>query len=450
MKRVIIILTLLNTACALKLQPPQVAMPSRYIYAEAEPRDQELQSRWWAIFDDALLDSLQERALCHNRNLQVAASRIVEAHYNISVARAALLPSLQVGLQAQSNRSPSAPTVNELLVAPDIEWSVALFGALRHTSKQAQAQYLSTEWAYRALTLTLTHQVACSYFTLRAARHSLDIAQQSHRLRLEAAALIDSLVSYGFSSGLDQEQAHSLVDEAESDIEQYRRALNQAQLTLATLIGSTPESLHLPEALPPTTLPEAVPAGLPSQLLTHRPDLMQAQYELQAAAASVGIARSERFPSVALTISGGVAGSNARDLFTRGGWAWSATASLAQPLYAFGRGRRKEQIARQQYKQAALSYEQAVLEALEDVESALTAVATLREEALRWQDYVERNARIAQLQEALYRAGQSNYLDVISTQQTWYSSQLQQVQLIEQQYQALADLVLALGDGWQE
>ena len=177
---------------------------------------------------------------------------------------------------------------------------------------------------------------------------------------------------------------------------------------------------------------------------------MQAQYELQAAAASVGIARSERFPSVALTISGGVADGNARELFQQGGWAWSATAGFAQPLFSFGRLRRNEKIARERYKQAALNYEQAALEALKDVESALTAVATLREEALQWQNYVERNARIAQLQESLYRAGQSNYLDVISTQQTWYSSQLQQVQLIEQQYQALADLVLALGDGWQE
>ena len=149
MKRIIIILTLLNAACALKLQPPQVVMPREYMYAETEPRNKALQSRWWAIFDDALLDSLQERALCHNRDLQVAASRIVEAHYNISVARAALLPSFQMGLQAHSNRTPSTPTVNELLVAPDIEWSVALFGALRHTTKQAQAQYLSSEWAYQ-------------------------------------------------------------------------------------------------------------------------------------------------------------------------------------------------------------------------------------------------------------------------------------------------------------
>ena len=450
MKRIIAPLALLLASCALNLQPPQVVMPKKYIYTDSQPRNEELQSRWWAIFDDALLDSLQERALCHNRNLQIAASRIVEAHYTISSARAALLPSLRMSVQAEASRTPPSSPVGEVTIAPDLEWSVALFGALRHTTKQAQAQYLATEWNYRALTLTLTHQVATSYFTLRAAHHSLAIARQSHKLRVESAALIDSLARDGFSSGLDQEQAHSLVDVSASDIEQYSRALNQAQLSLALLIGSTPEYCILPSSLPHTALPVDVPAGIPSQLLTHRPDLMQAQYELQAVAAKVGIARSERFPSVALTISGGVADGNARELFQQGGWAWSATAGFAQPLFSFGRLRRNEQIARQQYKQAALDYEQTALEALEDVESALTAVATLREEALQWQNYVERNARIAQLQQALYRAGQSNYLDVISTQQTWYSSQLQQVQIIEQQYQALADLVLALGDGWQE
>ena len=106
MKRIIAPLALLLASCALNLQPPQVTMPEEYSYTDSQPRNKELQSRWWAIFDDALLDSLQERALCHNRNLQIAASRIVEAHYTISTARAALLPSLRMSVQAEASRTP--------------------------------------------------------------------------------------------------------------------------------------------------------------------------------------------------------------------------------------------------------------------------------------------------------------------------------------------------------
>ena len=449
MKRLLTLLSLLLAGCSLGLNPAQVAMPEKYIYAPEEPRSAELQSRWWLIFEDERLDSIVSYALEHNRDMQVAASRIVQAHYNIAATRSSLLPSLGINIQAEGQRTPPLSEQGEFLLGQGVSWNTALIGALRHTTRQARAEYLSTEWAYRALRLTLSHEVATAYFTLVESQQLLWLARRTLSLRLKAQSLTDSLTMYGFASGLDREQARSLVSEAEADVAQYERALSVAQLSLSTLMGTTPQLPPL-DSLPMPSLPQAIPAGIPSELLSRRPDLMQAHYELQAAAAAVGIARSERFPSISLTESGGIFGRNVREVFTHGEWAWNITASLTQPLFSFGRLRRREQMAREAYRQRALQYEQSVLQALEDVEQALTAIATLRLQGEHYARYVEHNASIASLQEALYRRGMSNYLDVITTQQTWYASQQQFVQIAMQQYQAIANLVLALGDGWQE
>ena len=446
MKRLLPLL-LLMSACTPHLQAPSVAMPDRYIYSvpSAEPLPD---GGWWLIFEDELLDSLQRRALAQNRDLQVALSRIREAHHSISTARASLLPALGVEFEAESARQPLTGTNNEFLLSPTVAWQTPLLG-WNYPTQQARAEYMASEWAYRATMLTLTHSVATTYFTLIEANEQLAISRQSLRLREQSLALIDSMVHYGFSSGMDREQARSMVSEAAADVEQYTMLLSRAQLSLSTLLGDVPQAVADKLYILPT-LPRGVPTNLPSELLTHRPDLMEAHYNVEAAAAKVGIARSARFPSLSLTGQGGLFGKDVKDVFTEGDWAWSLTGSIAQPLFAFGRRKRSEQIAREEYRQAALQYEQAVLQALEEVEQALLSVATLRREAEHYARYVEQNERIASLQQALYERGMSNYLDVISTQQTWYASQLQYVEILMQQYQAVADLVLAVGDGWQE
>ncbi len=447
MKRLFLLLILLSVACMPHLQAPSVAMPESYIYnvpsAEALP-----DGGWWLIFEDERLDSLQRRALAHNRNLQVALSHVAEAHYAISTARATLLPSFGVEFEAESTRQPLTGTTNEFLLSPTVAWQTPLFG-WGYTTRQAREEYMASEWAYRATMLTLTHSVATTYFTIIKVQKQLAISRQSLRLREQSLALIDSMARYGFSSGMDREQARSMVSEAAADVEQYSMLLGQAQLSLSTLLGENPQpATDTIYTLP--TLPCGVPTNLPSELLTHRPDLMEAHYNVMAAASKVGIARSARFPSLSLTGQGGLIGKDVKEVFTEGDWAWSLTGSIAQPLFAFGRRKRSEQIAREEYRQTALQYEQAVLQALEEVERALLSVATLRREAEHYARYVEQNERIASLQQALYERGMSNYLDVISTQQTWYASQLQYVDILMQQYQAVADLVLAVGDGWQE
>ena len=172
-------------------------------------------------------------------------------------------------------------------------------------------------------------------------------------------------------------------------------------------------------------------------------------FAAESAAAQVGIAYSNRFPSIALTGSGGVFGSSVKEMFADGNWKWSAVGNIVQPIFNFGKLRNREKMARAAYDEARFEYEQSILTALEEVESALVAITTYRSQAERYAKYVMANGRIAELTEALYSIGMYNYMDVISTQQTWYSSQLQMVEILAQQYINYANLVMVLGDGWQ-
>lgn len=446
----LLIATLFCFSCMTHLSLPDVDIPSEYIYGDVATEDS-VGGNWWLIYNDDVLDSLERHAIMRNRDIAVAALRIESARYNLAAARSTFLPSVNAEVMAESEYRTSQGESHEFVLQPTVSWSVSLFGTLRNTKREAQADLLSAVWARRGVLLSLTTEVAKAYFTILQCQRSLDIAQRSHRLRVESAALMDSMALYGASSDLERNQANSLVYTAAADVAQYSRALAQARLSLTTLLGENPEASQddIYGELTLESMPSAIPAGIPSELLRRRPDIMESYYAMNAAAARVGIARSNRFPSISITGSGGVFGSTVKELFADGYWKWGATGGLVQPLFNFGGLRNKERIARVAYDEAVLDYEQTIMSALEEVESALVAIDTYRIQAERYVQYVKANGRIAELTKALYAMGMYDYMDVISTEQTWYESQLQLSEIVAQQYINYANLVMALGDGWQ-
>lgn len=446
----LLIATLFCFSCMPHLSLPDVDIPPEYIYGDVATEDS-VGGNWWLIYNDDVLDSLERHAIMRNRDIAMAALRIESARYNLAAARSTFLPSVNAEVMAESEYRTSQGESHEFVLQPTVSWSVSLFGALRNTKREAQADLLSAVWARRGVLLSLTTEVAKAYFTILQCQRSLDIAQRSHRLRVESAALMDSMALYGASSDLERNQANSLVYTAAADVAQYSRALAQARLSLTTLLGENPEASQddIYGELTLESMPSAIPAGIPSELLRRRPDIMESYYAMNAAAARVGIARSNRFPSISITGSGGVFGSTVKELFADGYWKWGATGGLVQPLFNFGGLRNKERIARVAYDEAVLDYEQTIMSALEEVESALVAIDTYRIQAERYVQYVKANGRIAELTKALYAMGMYDYMDVISTEQTWYESQLQLSEIVAQQYINYANLVMALGDGWQ-
>lgn len=453
MKRLSVLIALLLAACTPRFYPPEVPVPERYLHRQGFSQDTtEIEPRWWEMFGDPALDDFVQRALENNRDLAAAASRIEEARANLGVVRAQYLPQVGFGVTAEGEYTPETKIVQTYGIEPTLSWEVSLFGALRNSKRAARAQIASAEWAYAGVRLSLAAEVATTYFTLLEYQRDLSIARRSYDLRRQSAALIDSLFRYGMSDGVALAQAQSLVYTAEADIPLYQRAVEQTRLSLGILLGEAPQradAYSTGEKLLCDSHPVDIPVGLPSDLLTRRPDVMEARYNVLAAAANAGVARSARFPSISLTAKGGVASGTLKGLTSANPWAWEAVGSLVEPLFAFGKLRRAEQASMARYEQAARTYEQSVLTALSDVETALVAIATYRRQATRYSELVNANERVATMTQALYRSGFSDYLDVIDAQRELYASQMQLVNLIAQQYINYVNLCKALGGGWQ-
>ncbi len=454
-RKVILILVvglLLMVACNPQLSTPNVTLPKSYIYgAEGKSDTVGVSERWWEMFDDSLLNRLVERALANNRNLAVAVSRIEEARLSRKTTRAAFLPSFSVAVSGGASGESKTPTVQSYSIKPQVSWEVPLFGELRHTTAEAEANLSYAEWQWRGVRLSLAAEVATTYFTLLQYRRDLDIAERSAALRRESATLIDSIFGRGMASGVHREQALSLVYTAEADIPLYRRAVAQTLLSLDVLLGSNPDSLahaSFDARLITEYRPLDIPAGLPSDLLSRRPDVMQAWWQVRRAGAAVGVARSARLPLVSLTADGGRLSDDVVKVFTGRNWVWSALATLSQPVFGFGRLRDAERIAREQYRQAVLDYEQACIEAVADVEKALVSIATYRNQTAKYRELVVSNSLISQMSNALYYNGLSAYLDVIDAERTLYDSQMQFSNVVAQQYINYVDLCRALGGGW--
>lgn len=448
-------LVLVLCGCNPRLSAPQLATQRDYLFGSAFSRDSiRIESEWWRMFGDTTLNRLVGRALAENKNIEIALSRIEEARHNLVATRSAYWPSVSAVISAEGKYESATDNIAESYkILPQASWELPLFGSLRHATRGAKAAIEYEVWQYRGVRLALEAEVATSYFTLLQYRQDLKIARRSSELRREMVVLIDSLYRYGFASGVNLEQAQSLLYTAEADIPLYERAIAQTLLSLATLTGDSPATLvNVGEegstAITNDYQPYDIAIGVPSDILHRRPDLMAAYYTMEQSAANVGLARVARLPSFTLTLFGGSATDRVSRLFSSKGWVADAMASLTQPIVNFGGLRRRELAAREAYRQSLLAYEQSYIEALSDVESALVAITSSREELLRYAGLVKAYRNISVMTYALYRNGLSGYLDVIDAERSLYTSQMQFENLVAQQYINYINLCKALGGGY--
>ena len=444
----------LVAGCNVRLAKPQLVSQEEYLFGKGFSHDSiALGSDWWRMFGDTTLNRLVERAIVQNKNIEIAASRIEEARHNLVVTRSAYWPSISGVISAEGKYESLYDNIAQSYkILPQASWELPLFGSLRHATKGAKTQIEYEVWQQRGVKLALEAEVATAYFTLLQYRQDLAIAKRSSELRREMVSLVDSLYRYGFASSVHLEQAQALLYTAEADIPLYEKAIAQTILSLATLTGDKAETLldigtEGSRATTNDYMPYDISIGVPSDVLHRRPDLMSAYYTMLQSASNVGLARTARLPSITISLYGGSAADKISSLFSSKGWVADALATLAQPIYNFGGLRRRELATREAYKQSLLAYEQCYIEALSDVESALVAITTSREELLRYAGLVKSYRSIAIKTYALYRNGLSDYLDVIDAERSLYSSQMQFENLVAQQYINYINLCKALGGG---
>jgi multidrug efflux system outer membrane protein len=405
---------------------------------------------WQRFFADPRLKRLIELSLQNNRDLRVAILNIEAARATYQIRRADELPSVGAGFTANRGAGAKGGLVNTYAVGFQFTgYELDFFGRVRSLSQAALSQYLATEEARKTTQISLVSGVATSYVGLLADDELLRVTREALKTREDSFRLTRLRFDNGASSEVDLRQAEQLLETAKVALAQTQRqkALDENALTL--LVGQPlPADLPAPLLLAQQQGVTDLPAGLPSDLLTRRPDVLSAEQQLRAANANIGAARAAFFPRISLTANAGTASTELSGLFKSGTFALTGTASLLQPIFDAGRNQANLDVAKVNKDIAIAQYEKAIQTAFREVSDSLAGRATLGEQ-LRAQTAVANAAQVSfKLADLRYKNGASSYFDVLDAQRTLFSAQQATVQTRALQVQNLVTLYKVLGGGW--
>jgi multidrug efflux system outer membrane protein len=410
--------------------------------------------KWWDIFQDEQLRTLIHTALRQNYDLRIAASRILEAKAQLGITRADQFPTVSAGAgitdvrTAQSKFLPAFETSTGQ-VNLSAAWELDFWGKFRRATEAARANLLASEWARQEVLSTLVANVAAAYFQLRALDLELEISKRTFASRQESLRLTQILANGGATSLLDVRQAEQLVFTAGAEIPALEQQIEQQENSLSILLGQNPGDITRGETLTEQRQPSQVPPGLPSSLLERRPDIRQAEEQLVAANAEIGVARAAYFPQIVLSGSGGFQSSALTNLFSGPAGAWSFGASLAEPIFTGGRLRAGVRLAEAQQQTAALFYQQSIQGAFRSVSDALVAYRKTREFRAQQELLFQSAQDAARLSHMRYTGGATGYLEVLTNETNAFSAELGLAQARLNELLALVQLYQALGGGWQ-
>jgi multidrug efflux system outer membrane protein len=460
-KLLLLTIAVLLAGCAVgpNYKRPTVNVPTDYrdsMAAQTAAASSLGNENWWQVYQDPVLVQLIHTALQQNYDVRIAATRVLEAQDQLGIVRANQFPSasLGAGVFSEGNAKVTnlfpAYEVNAGQLNLSVIWNLDFWGKYRRQTEAARAQVLASEWGQRAVISSLVANVATAYFQLRSLDSELEIAKRTLGSRQQSLQLTRVLESHGGASDLDVSQSQQLVYTASETIPDLERQIEQQENLLSILLGQNPGAIPRGRPLTEQPAPQNVPAGLPSELVDRRPDVREAEANIIAANAQIGVAKADFFPSIALTGTGGLE-SNALNRFIGApSEAWLGALSVAQPLFEGGALRSQLKLSRAQYQEAALAYEQIMQNALEQVSNALIASQKNREFREQQELLTQAAQRTDRLSEVLYKNGGASYLQVLTSETNYFSAELNLVQAQLNERLALVQLYQALGGGWQQ
>lgn len=460
----VVLPTMLLAGCQLMgpdyFRPKQV-LPEQYQEAQsaANVQPESISSQWWTLYNDAVLNDLIEKASKNNTDLKIAVSRIEEADGYLREVGAALFP--QVNLDSSATRyrvtelgavpmfSGMSPTRSNYNVKLGTTFELDFWGKLRRAQESARAQALASRFAKDTVDLSLKSLVAGDYLLLRSLEAQIELSKASMQSREDSLALTKRRLEGGVSSALDVHQAETAYNNLKAQLADLTRQRAIIEHQLAVLTGDLSLKIAAGDikTLPTPPVP---PVGLPSSLLEARPDVRQAEQNLVAANARIGVAKAALFPTISLTAGLGGESKDLGDVLKSSARIWNGGLSLNLPIFDSGRLSSKVDQATAQQKQLLAAYESAVQHAFEEVNDALVSVRqnTEREAAL--------NASQASASKALevannrYKSGYTGYLEVLDAQRVFNDASLAYVQSRQARLTSTVELFKAMGGGWKE
>jgi multidrug efflux system outer membrane protein len=453
-KSVIISAALLLGGCNFAPQHVRPASPSPELYPSAYSADTAGRDAphlsWREFIVDPRLKALIAAALENNRDLRMAIARIDEARGLYRIQGADLFPSVVAGADAsRTGGAAGTATVDRFAVSVGVtSYELDFWGRIRNLSEAARAQFLATVEAQRAFRLSLIGQVASTYLSLLEARERIALAEGTVATRREGLEIASTRLEAGITSALDYRQAEALLMQAETELAGLRLIEARANNALAVLVGG-----QLPDSLPPgLTLREQseltpIAAGLPSSLLTVRPDIIAAEEQLRAARASIGAARAAFFPSISLTGLFGFASNELDGLFSEENRTWSFGPQIVMPLFTGGKLKGNLTVARAREHIAVANYERTVQEAFREVADALAGRKYLADQVAAQERSLEAQRQISELAATRYNEGVVGYLEVLDAERNLFNAEQALLQFRRAEAENLIRLYLALGGG---
>jgi len=409
--------------------------------------------KWWELFDDPLLFSLVTMALENNRDLRIAVSRIEQARATVGFIRADQFPRIDVEAGAvkgnYSGGSRSPETNSTVYLAAPLSWEIDFWGKFKRSTEAARAELMASEYGFKTVQLTLIADVVSGYYQLLDFHRRLAIAEETLKSRIKSLDIIQQRFDKGIIAELDVNQAQVQKEIAAGAIPLYTRSIAKTENILSILLGRLPGAIKTRQNTDGQQLPPDIPVGMPADILEHRPDIIQAKYRLKAQTENIGVAEALRWPAISLTGALGVASTELGSIVIDGG-VWSVGGTLLGPVFDFNKNKRRVEIEEQKMQQSLYQFENTVLNAFREVEDALIEIATYREElaAIDRRQKASKNAN--ELSKERYDKGVSSYLEVLDTERTLFSADLQLSELQQQYINAYVGLYKALGGGWAD
>ncbi|MFB9128038.1 efflux transporter outer membrane subunit [Paraburkholderia dipogonis] len=406
---------------------------------------------WRSFFRDERLQRLIEIALANNRDLRVAALNVAEYEAQYRITRAALAPSISASGSLTRERTQGVTSSASDLNVGTTSWEIDFFGRLRSLKRQALENYLATDASRQSTQLSLIATVATDYLTLLSDERLLQLTEDTVKADQSTYDVTKRVQEVGNSSLLDVQQAENSLASAKASLASYRRAVAQDRNNLIAVLGAP-----IPDDLPPArsfddeSMFADIGAGVPSLLLTRRPDIVQAEHALKAANANIGAARAAFFPKIELTATAGTSSSTLSSLFKAGTGAWAFAPSVSVPIFDYGSNKASLDVAKIEKQIEVADYESTIQTAFKEVSNALTARATYVDQVQADREYVESSQRYYTLAEARYKAGTDSFLTFLDAQRTLYTAQQQLATDTLSRQANLVTLYKVLGGGWQQ
>jgi outer membrane protein, multidrug efflux system len=457
-KRLVAVVLLLSLA-GCKVGPnykrPTVPIPGQYRGSAPDAQAPATQQpfgemKWWSVFQDTALESLIREALSNNYDLRIAAARVLQAEAIVGIRRADQLPSVNVsaGVETVQDRfNHGSPTFQT--VGIQASYIVDFWGQFRRATEAARADLLATRYGQDLVRTTLIANLAGSYFNLRQYDIQLEYAIKTLETDREMLRINTLKFKGGESPKTDVLQAELLVEQAEAQIIDLHRLIEQTENAVSVLVGRNPGPITRGVSLIEQPHSPEIPTGLPSTLLEHRPDVRRAEQFLVSANANVGVAKAAFFPQFALTGAFGAQSTSLTSFLDGPATFWAVGGSVLQPVFQGGRIRSNYRLAWALRDEAELSYKQTVQLALADVSNGLVGYSQSRKYRMKIEEQTDTYYETARLANVRFLGGSTSFLEVLVTQQQYFTSQLALAQAWNLELQNYVQLYRALGGGWE-